>query len=32
MKRRDSIVDTNKSDQVKSLINLGLTKKTDKRT
>ena len=27
MKRRDSIVDTNKSDQVKSLINLGLTKK-----
>ena len=27
IKRRDSIVDTNKSDQVKSLINLGLTKK-----
>ena len=27
MKRKDSIVDTNKSDQVKSLINLGLTKK-----
>jgi hypothetical protein len=27
MKRRDSIVNTNKSAQVKSLINLGLTKK-----
>ena len=27
IKRRDSIFDTNKSDQVKSLINLGLTKK-----
>ena len=27
MKRRDSIVDTNKSAQMKSLINLGLTKK-----
>ena len=27
IKRKDSIVDTNKSDQVKSLINLGLTKK-----
>ena len=27
IKRRDSIVDTNKSDQIKSLINLGLTKK-----